>query len=192
MINRRRLECGGRKEFGGGGIQGLILGPSPTATQGETARSILSWAPYAGTAIDIENAVKNPTTANLTWAGLSTGLDALSFGYASRAMKGIKQLRKVLSKSIEETAKAEKRFNTANKVFRQAPNNKNYKTMSKAQQEYWDAYAKTKHVSDIDAFNGSIWRELAEKEAEYNGRKLLFGLGGTEVEGMNFVYDNSK
>ncbi len=182
---------GGRISKAQLGTKVLLGNPTPDYNN-PYIRGILSWLPYTGTAIDVDNAAKDPSAENLTWAGLSVGLDALSFGIASRGLRAIKNMKKVLSEAIEQTARSKKRYESARKISNLSHSDKKYKAMKRAEQEYWDNYAKTRHNSEFDAFNGEYWRKLADLENSYNSTKMLFGLGGTEIQGVNTIYDKYK
>jgi hypothetical protein len=58
----------------------------------------------------------------------------LSFGVASRGLRAIKNMKKVLSEAIEETAKSKKRYESAKRTFNLSHNsNKKYKAMRRAE-----------------------------------------------------------
>ena len=171
-------------------ISNIMLGPQPEAMNNKEVRSVLSWLPIVGTAIDVDTAVKDPTPTNIGFAAGSVGLDILSGGLASRTLKGINRLKRVISKGTEDAVKAEKKYKQAQRIYNHASNERNYQRFNDAQRKYWDAYDKVHNTSDMNAFNGQYWRELDDLEQKYFAQKFGSTMGGTIMEGVNQTYDS--
>lgn len=150
---------------------------------------VLSWVPYVGTALDVDKAANDPSIGNTLWAGASVGLDLLSFGLLSGAVKRIRKAEKALEGAVSTTREAEKRYNTARKVFKQAPNDKNYRTLTKREREMWDAQSKTRKSGWGEAFDGSLQRELEQEKTRYNVYSILTGMGGAETNGLQLIFE---
>lgn len=178
-------------------ITNLMLGPVPDVNRkNKTARSIMSWLPYTGTAIDIDTAIEDPTPTNIGFATASTGLDIFTAGLGSRALKGVRLAKQMLTEGIEKVAKAERKLDQARRIYNGAKTEKNFNKVRQAEQTYWDAAAKVHndHIGNsyYDAFAGEYWRNLRDAEDKLRSIKLANGLGGTELQAINTVIDDYK
>ena len=178
-------------------ITNLMLGPIPDVNRkNKTARGIMSWLPYTGTAIDIDTAIEDPTPTNIAFATASTGIDALTFGVGSRALRGVRLAKQMLAEGIEKAARAERKLDQAKRIYNGAKTEKNFNKVKQAEQTYWDAYAKVqnahKNDSYYDAFAGEYWRNLRDAEDKVRNINIANGLGGTEVQAFNTLIDEYK
>lgn len=170
--------------YGGGGLTNIILGPRPGVTDNEDVRGILSWLPYTSTAIDIDNASKDPSASNLTWAGISTGLDLLSFGLASKIKRGIKAVEKAIEPAEKAATSATKRAERAKKVYEQAPTKKNYERNLKAGREAFEKNYVLNNQVD------GLYKQLADEQWYKSTWLPIFdGYGGVASQGAQTIFE---
>lgn len=82
------------------------------STGNDTADTVLSFLPIVGTAMDIEEAIRNPSIENIAWAAGSIAMDLLGGSLIKGAMKSAKAASKA-TKLVEKANKAEKAYSKA-------------------------------------------------------------------------------
>lgn len=103
-----RLNRGGARKVNKFDDGGDIL----ISTGNEYADVGLSFVPFVGSAVDIEEAIRNPTFGNIAWAAISTASDIFGGSLIKGALKGAKAASKA-RKAVKAEEKAVKAYNRA-------------------------------------------------------------------------------